>query len=335
MGNVEAEEVEWLWKPYIPLGKITILQGDPGLGKTFLAIQLAAIVSLGEHVPFCKGGGKIKAGNVIFQTAEDGLADTIKVRLEDAWANCKRIFVIDESKKALTLDDERLKEAICRKRAKLVVIDPLQGYLGAGTNMHRANEIRPLMTRLNKIASEYGCAIVLIGHQTKAQGNNAIYRGLGSIDIAAAARSILVVCKVPEFEHRRALVHIKSSLEANGQTILFDLDPEQGFDWVGLSNLTIDDFSRNRQKEGVKQEVTLLNECMEFLQAALSEKPIPATEIKDSALAEGFTEVTINRAKKAMQVHSFKGKGSGGQWYWGLKDSQSKSDDKVDNLDNL
>jgi len=147
MDDITVEKIKWLWNPYIPLGKITILQGDPGLGKTFLATQIAAIVSNGEKFPF-DNSDKIKAGNVIFQTAEDGLADTIRARLDDAWANCKRIFAIDEYDKSLTFDDTRLREAIQKIRPKLVVIDPLQAYLGANKDMHRANEIRPVMHRL-------------------------------------------------------------------------------------------------------------------------------------------------------------------------------------------
>ena len=135
--------------------------------------------------------------NVIFQTAEDGLADTIKPRLENAGADCSKIFVIDEAEHALTLDDARLKAAILETKAKLVIIDPIQAYLGADKDMHRANEIRPIMSKLSRIAEETGAAIIVIGHLNKAHSGKSIYRGLGSIDIAAAARSILTVGEVP------------------------------------------------------------------------------------------------------------------------------------------
>lgn len=333
MDDIEPEKVRWLWKPYIPLGKVTILQGDPGLGKTFIATQLAAIVTNGETTPFCEDAKKTKAGNVIFQTAEDGLGDTIRVRLDEAEADCKRVFFIDEGDRALTLDDHRLKKAIQIRRPKLVIIDPLQAYLGAGTDMHRANEIRPLMTKLSNIATECGCAILLIGHQTKAKSNNAIYRGLGSIDIAAAARSVLVVCKAPEIEYRRAIVPIKSSLAPTGQTILFDLDHDRGFEWVGFSSLTQDDLLNSRSGESVGKKESTLDDCAEFLKSKLSQGRLPAKELKQAALKAGFSEATINRARKKAPIRGIK-KGKGG-WYCELKEYQDKLDNNLDILDNL
>lgn len=316
MEDIEVEDIRWLWKPYIPLGKITILQGDPGLGKTFLATQLAAIVSNGKSFPYDKNDRKAKAGNVIFQTAEDGLGDTIRARLDSASANCERIFVIDEGEKGLTLDDSRLRDAIRKKRPKLVVIDPIQAFLGADKDMHRANQTRPVMSKLNKIATEFGCAIVLIGHQNKAQGGKAIYRGLGSIDFAGAARSILVVCEMPEIENRRAIVHIKSNMEAQGLIILFDLDPIRGFLWVGVSELTADEVLNYRR--ATERRAPVRNECEDFLKKLLSNGPISAKEVQRATEAKGFPRITVNRAKENLQIKSIKNEGKGGEWIWRL-----------------
>ena len=143
MSEINAEEVQWLWYPYIPLGKLTILQGDPGEGKTSFILAVIAALTRGEPLPECERAAEPM--NVIYQTAEDGLADTIKPRLESAGADCTRVLVIDEGKRELTLCDARLEEAIRRTAAKLIVLDPLQAYLGSDVDMHRANEVRPVL----------------------------------------------------------------------------------------------------------------------------------------------------------------------------------------------
>ena len=187
MADVKATEIKWLWYPYIPYGKITIIQGDPGEGKTTLVLNLAALLSKGEKLP--ESEEKSDPINIIYQTAEDGLSDTVKPRLIAANADDERITVIDESKLELSLTDERLEQAIIETKAKLVILDPLQAYIGANVDMHRANEIRPVMKHLAEVAQRQQCAVVLIGHLNKAIGMKSSYRGLGSIDIPASARS--------------------------------------------------------------------------------------------------------------------------------------------------
>ena len=331
LDDVEAIPVTWLWKPYIPLGKITILQGDPGLGKTFLSLVIASIVSNGGAFP--GDTGTAEQGNIIFQTAEDGIADTIKTRLARIGANFKNIYTIDESQEGLSFDDSRLREAMQQLKAKMVIIDPIQGYLGSDTDMHRANEIRPIMSRLNNLAAEFDCAIVLIGHQNKASGGKNIYRGLGSIDIPAAARSLLVVGEFPGVQNRRAMVHIKSSLATNGQTILFDLEPERGFLWAGTSDLAADEILNYRP--AVEREAPERSEAEEILSKLLSDGALPSNEIMEAMKSHGFTEITVNRAKKNLQIISCKEKGKGGRWMWALKDYHTKRHDQHDNLDNL
>jgi archaellum biogenesis ATPase FlaH len=131
MEDIEVESVNWLWYPYIPFGKITVIQGDPGNGKTTFILAVASIVTNGLSFPATENN--IDPSNIIYQTAEDGLADTIKPRLLQYGADCKRVFVIDESYKNLTLDDLRIEEAITKLNAKMLVIDPLQAFLGACT----------------------------------------------------------------------------------------------------------------------------------------------------------------------------------------------------------
>lgn len=202
MSEVQSQEIEWLWYPFIPYGKLTIIQGDPGDGKTTMVLNLAAKLSKGEALD--ENMKVTEPVNVIYQTAEDGLADTVKPRLELAGADCERIIVIDESDKSLSMVDERLEEAIVRTGARLLILDPIQAYLGGGMDMNRANEARDMTKKLGALAEKTKCAIILIGHMNKASGNKAAYRGMGSIDFFAVARSVLLVGRVEGEPNTRA-----------------------------------------------------------------------------------------------------------------------------------
>ena len=162
MDTIDAEKVQWLWYPYIPLGKITIVQGDPGEGKTTFALAVIAALTRGEPLPEYEYA--MDPMNVIYQTAEDGLADTIKPRLVAAGADCARVLVIDETNKELTLIDERLEAAIKETGSRLIVLDPIQAYLGEEVDMHRANEVRPVLKRVAAMAERTHCAVLLVGH---------------------------------------------------------------------------------------------------------------------------------------------------------------------------
>ena len=156
--DIQSREVDWLWYPYIPYGKVTIVQGDPGEGKTSFALALIALLTTGQPLPEQERDGE--PVSVIYQTAEDGLADTIKPRLESYGADCKKVLVIDDTEVGLTLSDKRLEEAVNETGAKLVVLDPIQAYLGRDVDMHRANEVRPVFKRLCAMAEKTGCAVL-------------------------------------------------------------------------------------------------------------------------------------------------------------------------------
>lgn len=252
MEDVISKEVSWLWYTYIPFGKITIIEGDPGEGKTTLVLKIAALLSKGLPLP-CTDDIPYEPMSVIYQTAEDGLEDTIKPRLEQAGADCSKIRVIDESEKELTMSDERLEQAIIETKAKLIILDPIQAYIGATVDMHRANEIRPVLKRLGAIADKYQCAIILIGHMNKASGTKSTYRGLGSIDIQATARSVLLVARLRDKPNIRIMAQDKSSLAPAGDSIGFELTEDNGFECIGAYEITVDELLSGQEGRGKKK----------------------------------------------------------------------------------
>lgn len=305
MADVEAVAVKWLWKPYIPFGKITIIQGDPGEGKTTLALSIAAALTQGEMLP--NEAESQAPMNVIYQTAEDGLADTIKPRLEAVNADCTRVLVIDESKEELSMTDERIEKAIQQTGAKLIILDPIQAYIGANVDMHRANEIRPVMSKLGRIAEEYGCAVVLIGHMNKAAGQKSSYRGLGSIDITAVARSVLIVGMMRDSPSKRIMTQAKSSLAPVGKSLLFEINENSALEWKGEVDITAEQFLENGGAELSKLEI-----ATEFLLETLKDGKVSQKEIAAAASDYDFSARTLNEAKKNLKVLSIK---ADNKWY--------------------
>ena len=241
MEEVVSKEVSWLWYPYIPYGKITVIEGDPGEGKTTLVLKLAAMLSKGLPLP-CDDDRPYEPIHIIYQTAEDGIDDTIKPRLEQNGADCSMIRVIDETEKELSMTDERLEQAIVETNAKLIILDPIQAYIGATVDMHRANEIRPVLKKLGMIAEKYQCAVILIGHMNKASGSKSTYRGLGSIDIQATARSVLLVARLRDKPNIRIMAQDKSSLAPAGDAIGFEMTEDRGMTCIGPYDITIDEL---------------------------------------------------------------------------------------------
>ena len=238
LSEVESQQIKWLWYPFIPYGKLSIVQGDPGDGKSTLILNIAAKLSRGECID--ENMNIAEPVNVIYQTAEDGLADTVKPRLEAANADCSRISIIDESDKSVSMTDDRIEEAIKRENAKLCIFDPIQAYLGGDTDMNRANEAREMTKKLGSIAERTGCAIVLIGHMNKGSGAKAAYRGMGSIDFFAVARSVMLVGRIEGQSNLRAMIQIKNNLAAFGHPKAFEL-AEDGFHWLGDYEITADE----------------------------------------------------------------------------------------------
>jgi len=317
MGDVVAEQIKYLWYPYIAYGKITIVQGDPGDGKTTMMLAIAAALTNGQPISESGGNAALAPSNVIFQTAEDGLADTIKPRLEQLGADCVRVDVIDEDDKTLSLVDERIEAALVRTGAKLFILDPLQAYMG-GADMNGTGGVRPLMKRLATVAENTGAAIVLIGHLNKNGGSKSVYRGLGSIDIPAAARSVLTVGRLVNVdENMRAFIQTKSNLAPTGKPQAFGLDPVSGFTWLGDCEVTIDELLDGKKSD--KGSTSQLELAKAFIKGLLAHGDVPAAEVFPKADAAGFPEATMKRAKSDLGVKSVK---RGNEWFWVMESNQ-------------
>ena len=292
MADVELAAVDWLWFPYIPFGKLTIIQGNPGEGETYFAMRLAAACTNRKPLPNMP---TLEPFNVIYQTAEDGLGDTVKPRLLEADADLEKVLVIDDRDAPLTLTDERLARAIRENNARLVIIDPVQAFLGADVDMNRANEVRPIFRSLGDVAQATGCAIVLIGHLNKAAGTQSTYRGLGSIDITAAVRSLLFIGKLKDSPTTRVLVHEKSSLAPPGQSLAFSLGDEKGFAWIGAYDVTADELlagtDTTKAENKTAQAETLILELL------ADGKRLPSAELEKAVNDRGISSRTLRTAK--------------------------------------
>ena len=294
MSDVELTPVDWLWKPYLPFGKLSVLQGNPGEGKTYFAMHLAAACTNGKLLPNME---RMEPFNVIYQTAEDGLGDTVKPRLIEAGADLDRVLVIDDSEVQLTLSDERIERAIIENNARLVIIDPIQAYLGADVDMNQANEVRPIFMRLGQVAQRTGCAILLIGHLNKAAGMQSLQRGLGSIDIAAAVRSVLFIGKLKHDPTMRILTHEKSSLAPPGASLAFSLGDEGGFRWVGEYDITADEMLSGIEP----QRETKTQQAKDLICALLAGgKQVLSEDIDKAALERGIPGRTVRDAKREL-----------------------------------
>lgn len=306
--SVEKQKVEWLWYPYIPYGKLTLLEGDPGEGKSTLMIHIAALLTRGKNMP---DGYPVKSPErVIYQCSEDDVADTIKPRLEAAGADCSKIAYIIDKNNSLTLNDERIVNALKQTHARLLVLDPFQSFLLQDGDLHCIGRMRTTLGNLAAIASEYKCAVVLIGHMNKAASGKSLYRGLGSIDITAIARSVLMVIRDEDDMETRYMTPIKSSLAAEGPEIAFRIDKKSGFQWMAEKNMPPKRIGKDK--------------TIEILQQLLSISPAPSAVILNRMLKNGVSERTLYSLKRELGIKSFRCKGV---WYWKLPESECDGDE--------
>lgn len=305
--NVTESSVDWLWYPYIPFGKITLIQGDPGCGKSTLMMSIISAVSNGSVAP---DGRKLKKPmHVIYQCSEDGLSDTIKPRLLAAGADCSNIAYLDEEIDWVTLNGDSIRRAIADFNAKLLVIDPVQAYLG-DADMANASGMRKVLRQLAHWASLYDCAIVLIGHLNKKQGAKDLYRSLGSIDLVATARSVIQIDRLSDNEPISVVHHVKSSLSPKGRDLCFSIDSRRKLEWLDI------DLSELNKTDSINQEnekITKQARAADILRVMLADGPVAVSEILRFFKKENISERTIMNTKKMMGIQSIKKKDG---WYW-------------------
>lgn len=306
--EIDKREVRWLWYPYIPAGKITVLQGDPGEGKSSLMINLISMLTNGRALPGEKEDGQKRT--IIYQAAEDDPADTVRPRIEAAGGNPGMIGFIDEGEEPLTLDDPRIESAIRELNASLFVIDPIQAFIEQGSDMTSAVKMRQIIRHLAGTAQRTGCAVVLIGHMTKAGHSNNLYRGLGSVDIAAQARSILMVVRDRDDSLKRYMLHIKSSLAPEGVPVGFCFDHDKGFIWQENDDMSVEDILEDRTRTQLKIDI-----CISFLQRLLEAEDLPSRVIYDYMMEAGISSRTVKAAKTLIPIDVYK---KGNSWYWHL-----------------
>lgn len=309
--EVQQRDISWLWYPYIPYGKITLLQGDPGEGKSSFVINLTAILTKGGTLP--DGTEVHTAKTVVYQCAEDSVEDTIKPRLVKAGADCAKVAFIREDEKGLTLNDDRLESVIKATDAKLLVLDPIQAFIPPDSDMHSATQMRTVMRSLADIAERNHCAILLVGHMNKCSTGKNLYRGLGSIDIAAIARSVLMIERDEVNSDLRYMFPVKSNLAPEGEKVAFILNMDVGFCWVGK----IGQDCNKTAIEGGKIDGKL-EKAVRVLRMILTNHIVQSSEVITNLKQMGISERTVRMAKKELPIKAIKRNNT---WWWKLEGS--------------
>lgn len=317
LDTIDPKEVEWLWEPFIPFSMITIMEGDPGVGKSFLAMQLAAQISIGGQLP---EGQKLDRGRVLYLSAEDDAAYTIRPRIDAMGGDPTRIRVQGDF---LSLDEKglaALMREVRRKPPDLLILDPLFAYVPSGQDMYKPNVIRQLLSFLKDIAETGETAVLIVRHLTKAKHDKAIYRGGGSMDVIGAARSAFLVCEHPNDSSTKLVVHIKHNIAKRGQTQSYEIYADDGgmatLNWLGPSDITIDDLISS---EGGTPKMSALDEAIQFLRVFLKNGPEATTKVEKEAAARDISEKTLERARRSLGVVSKK---KGKSWVLSLPDEE-------------
>lgn len=337
LSDVQPESISWLWPGRIPAGKLTLIVGDPGLGKSILTADLAARVSQSGLWP----DGQISnaTGGVVMLSAEDAPGDTIRPRLDAAGGSPERITLLqgvaryDPKNKrkvgqpvSLQRDLDAIRKAIERTPdCRLVIIDPINAYIG-GIDNHKDSELRTVLTPLCELARETGVALVGISHLNKSNAAPAIYRTMGSMGFVAAARVVWMIVKDPEDSegHRRLMLPVKANLGPDTGGLAYEIkitptgQPVLAWEENPVSG-TVDQILSAREEKRPPKASPALSEAKDWLQQELAMGPLPSTELFSRATHDGIKEATLRRAKESLGIKvTREGFGDAGQWIWQL-----------------
>ncbi len=332
LDKVESRPVGWLWNGRIPMGKLTLLAGDPGLGKSFITLDLAARVSTGVLPSAGSEGGDGGAGDVVILSAEDDPADTIRPRLERMHADLRRVTCVTgmyfeqlpDTHRVHMVKLDRDLRAVAQvieslDKPRLVVVDPISAYMGE-RDSHNNAEVRSLLGELARLAAHYNVAVVCVTHLNKGgQGQKAVYRAMGSLAFTAAARVVLLVAKHPDNPSKRVVVPIKSNIGREATGLVYTINDGR-LEWL----VEPVPFEADALENGdAAEQADALGEAVEWLGAALAGGPRRARDLVGEAEADGISPRTLRRAKRRLGVVSRKERGGGSTpWVWTLGDHE-------------
>ena len=319
---IQPVALEWLWDGRIPRGKLCVVAGDPGLGKSYLTLYMAAVLSRGGEWP---DGSRAARENVLIVSAEDDAADTIRPRLDRLGADPARIWNIEGVKNdgpdimrpfSLRMDLALLQEAITDTAAGMVIVDPLNAFLG-GIDSHKAAEVRGVLSPLAHVAGETRASLVCVHHLNKGTSANALYRASGSLDFVAAARIVHGVAPDPDIEGRRVFVPVKRNIAKMPDGLGFRI----GEDGVTFDKLpvTLDAAAAFTSRPVDHEERSERDMARDFVVEQLADGPVPVTALFKTAKDYGFHEKTVRRAGSELNVQKTKS-GYQGAWHWSLPD---------------
>jgi hypothetical protein len=328
MSDVRPKPVEYLWSPYVPLGELTVIDGDPGTNKSSLTLDLAARVSTGAPMPGEQEHST--PGGVLLLVAEDSVRKTLTLRLKAAGADLNHIWVLEET---LTIPAglATIEASACKLSVRLLVIDPLMAFLGKDANSDQ--KVRQALMPLRAFAERTNTAVILVRHLNKRGGGHSLYRGSGSIGIIGTTRSGLLIGKHPDDPNMRVLCHEKSNLSPEGPSLLFEpVSDSSGavrIEWRGECDLKGKDLLRPANDQGDK-----LESAKQFLLDAIADGPVEQKKLKAMAAEATIAWRTVERAKEVLGLASRReGWGPGSVCFWELArddhdDAQSANTDR-------